>query len=39
MFEAATAAIGILDEFPTGADEHDDVVDPASPPIKRQRRV
>ena len=39
MFEAATAAIGILDVFPTGADEHDDVVDPTSPPIKKQRRV
>ena len=39
MFETATAAIGFLDVFPTGADEHDDVVDPTSPPIKRQQRV
>jgi hypothetical protein len=44
MFEAAAAAIGFLDVFPTGADEQvpffdDDDVDPTSPPIKRQRRV
>ena len=44
MFEAATAAIGILDVFPATGDEQvfpfdDDDVDPASPPIKKQRRV
>ena len=45
MFEAATAAIGILDVFPavTGDEQffpfNDDDVNPASPPIKRQQRV
>ena len=44
MFEAATAAIGIFDVFPTGTDEQvpsfdDNDVGPASPPIKRQQRV